>query len=75
MTTAYELLDDLEFGMACEDDRDVSEFRDRHPGRVRAIDALRAVLELCDREDDEGGIGIVPSFLVRTAIKDALETE
>lgn len=38
-----------------------------------AFDALRAVLDVCDREDDEGGVGIVPSFLVRTAIRDALE--
>ncbi|SDZ51503.1 hypothetical protein SAMN05216215_108736 [Saccharopolyspora shandongensis] len=41
-----ELLDDLELGMAYEDDRDIDEFRDRHPERVAAIDTLRAVLGL-----------------------------
>ncbi|MEV5543092.1 hypothetical protein AB0L13_40355 [Saccharopolyspora shandongensis] len=46
MTDPRELLDDLERGLAYADDRALDEFRDRHPDRVVAVDALRKVLDL-----------------------------
>lgn len=37
-------LDILERGLAVDDDRNVEEFRERHPERVLAIDAMRKIL-------------------------------
>jgi len=50
MTDPRELLDELERELASNDDRTVDEFRDRHPKRVAAIDALRDVLKLHQAE-------------------------
>ncbi|RKT85620.1 hypothetical protein SAMN05421805_12777 [Saccharopolyspora antimicrobica] len=46
MNDPRELLDNLERGLAQADDRVLDEFRDRHPDRVVAVDALRDVLGL-----------------------------
>lgn len=57
MNDPRELVDQLEQRLAQADDRAVDEFRDRHPDRVAALDALRAVLDECSAMSRGGDVG------------------
>jgi hypothetical protein len=49
---AREQLDNLEARMANDDDRNVEEYRERHPDNVAVIEAVRAVLDLHKPDTD-----------------------